>query len=1010
MLNIQLFLEGQEVELNKKVSFPLNKSFENLWNPTDIIVEYSKSINIPATKSNNKLMANAYRIDRQFVINEDNPNIGMFLDPLKRIPMKLVYNNSILLDGYAKYTSVTVNSKETYYTFNLYGALGDVFQTLMDCVVDENKLTDEQRAESDGGRKYVIDCPWERYLIDKEFVKNSWDNDNPNLQLANEPYDYIGFAPAYRGLYENFESTSALGLTWNGAFLGKPTETTSIENDLKSQWKINLSNITNEDGSRKYSDDYIDDRVESIDFNMILPIGINEHIMRQFRSYEQKPYIYINALFEIFRSKCRFLTDYDIRLDSSWFNMHNPYWTRLCYMLDYLSVKGNTLQSSLPFTGYVKKTWQSRNKCTATYNITDTEVLSKEKINLEPFTLCTEIKYAYEQTTKPVSIKFAQNAEYLVDVIVTSNGTTTTHKFWGATRDPSTVGDDEAKNDPGSGYTDAPFVLLNSETRYDNDEGKIVGKTYFTVPAIEIEHTPNTDLSITYQVVLKDNRPTSWLGPFGWIVYVDGKQVEYDLLIVAGDDDYTMIFPNTVYKSNWRTNTTCELKNLYAKDEPLFNVILQYTKMFGLIWKTDYNKKTINIMTRETYFKDYDVVDWSDKVDKSKGMIIEPVSFSSKYVTFNYDDVEGYRYSGYRNKYGVDYGEKKLKTKYNFDTKEEKLFKEKIGPSSVSCKSFYDIDTLRDWDTVSKLQSTPSEVNFIDCENEDESSAISLNNWYFRVDNFTPTKEYYITDASSAELSDDRYYWLGNEMLKWYDCYLTAQVIPRFSPVFPVSDGGSTLGCIFNCPNEDYTNDKKISEAKGNYIYDMCWSDYINERYNANNKKLTCYVKISPIEFEQFNFKTFVTIDNQLFVVNKIVDYDVNSDTTKCEFIQVSDTNGYTSQKVDFPPYKLLQQELYISPHNQYGNLYYGSTSLDIEGYPYVNYEDDFDVKIVPVSTNGYSSCFTEGYEQDTSDTGKPILAIDIIYESSVISSEKYEAHVTFGGVEHIVPIYILEN
>ena len=132
MLNIQLFFEGQEVELNKNISFPLNKMFEHLWNPTDIIVEHSKSINIPATKINNKLMMNAYRIDRQFVVNEDNPNIGMYLDPLKRIPMKLIYNGSILLEGYAKYTSATVNSKETYYTFNLYGVLGDVFQTLMD--------------------------------------------------------------------------------------------------------------------------------------------------------------------------------------------------------------------------------------------------------------------------------------------------------------------------------------------------------------------------------------------------------------------------------------------------------------------------------------------------------------------------------------------------------------------------------------------------------------------------------------------------------------------------------------------------------------------------------------------------------------------------------------------------------------------------------------------------------------------------------------------------------------
>ena len=367
-MNIQLFLEGQEVELNKNVSFPLNKSFDNLWNPTDIIVEYSKSINIPATKSNNRLMANAYRIDRQFVINEDNPNIGMFLDPLKRIPMKLMYNGNILLDGYAKYTSATVNSKETYYTFNLYGALGDVFQSLMDCVVDENKLTDEQKNEPDGGKKYVIDCPWERYIINKDFVKNSWDTDDPSLDGYIDPYNYIGMAPAYRGFYEDFESTSIWGLDYR-ALDGLPTETKSVEDSLKREWVNTLIN-------RGYTAENAQSRVDALDYNIILPNGLSEHNMRQFRSYEQKPYIYINGLFSLFQRKCSELTGYTINLDANWFNVNNPYYSRLCYMLDYLSVRGNTLQSSLPFTGYTETKFKEKYcNSSATYNITDSAVL-----------------------------------------------------------------------------------------------------------------------------------------------------------------------------------------------------------------------------------------------------------------------------------------------------------------------------------------------------------------------------------------------------------------------------------------------------------------------------------------------------------------------------------------------------------------------------------------------------------------------------------------------------------
>jgi hypothetical protein len=34
------------------------------------------------------------------------------------------------------------------------------------------------------------------------------------------------------------------------------------------------------------------------------------------------------------------ITDYQLKLDSDWFNVNNPYWYRLCYMLDYIDVSG----------------------------------------------------------------------------------------------------------------------------------------------------------------------------------------------------------------------------------------------------------------------------------------------------------------------------------------------------------------------------------------------------------------------------------------------------------------------------------------------------------------------------------------------------------------------------------------------------------------------------------------------------------------------------------------------
>ena len=1010
MLNIQLFLEGQEVELNKTVSFPLNKSFENLWNPTDIIVEYSKSINIPATKSNNRLMANAYRIDRQFIINEDNPNIGMFLDPLKRIPMKLVYNGRILLDGYAKYTSATVNSKETYYTFNLYGALGDIFQTMMDCVVDENKLTEEQKAESDGGKKYVIDTPWEKYLINKDFVKNSWDTDDPSLDVNINPYNYIGMAPAYRGLYEDFESTSIWGLDYR-VLDGLPTETKSVEDSLKREWVNTLIN-------GGYTAEKAQQRVDALDYNIILPNGLSEHNMRQFRSYEQKPYMYIGGLFNLFRRKCKDLTGYTINLDPNWFNVNNPYWSRLCYMLDYLSVRGNTLQSSLPFTGYVERKFKDK-YCTAsaTYEITDANVLSKGNITIDPFTLGLRVITGAIPSTcvnpGEVQVKMRHRNYVTIDIAITTDGKTTHKYFWGGTGTPSTTANVGPEPGDSKKYPDKEYIYMTEDTTWDKENNRWVYMSYLTTKSFEIEHTAGKSISVTYNVQFgRDYVSGSYEGWSGWYTSSDGNQYSVPVFVydwgtdkwanVVNSDRFMFLVPNITYNANWRTTTTCELRNLYTKDEPLFNVILQYTKMFGLIWKPDYNNKTIDIMSRSTYFKDFNIVDWTDKVDKSKGMTIEPVSFSSKYVTFNYDDVNGYRYSGYRNKYGVDYGEKKLKTKYNFDTKEEKLFKEKIHPSSVSCKSFPYVEDLKSWTTLSKLPTTVSDVNFIDCENEEETSAISLNNWYFRLPNKTVDHRYYISDVSNKELELGKYFWIVNDFLSTYSCGTYTYELPQFSPAFLSEHDNRVVGCLFSCPSEDYTEDKKITEAKGNYIYDICWSDYINERYNANNKKVTCYVRINPIEFEQFNFKTFVTIDNQLFVVNKIVDYDVNANTTKCELIQVSDTSGYTHQRVQFPAVIYSVDEIHMTTNtDSYGAS--GSAQFKVQCWPALS--DMASIKAVPISVGSSQSHIIE---IEPEYYGNYVTNVSFAYESDGTYTEEWELVIEFdnGDIKKI-PVYI---
>ena len=80
-------------------------------------------------------------------------------------------------------------------------------------------------------------------------------------------------------------------------------------------------------------------------------------------------------------------------------------------------------------------------------------------------------------------------------------------------------------------------------------------------------------------------------------------------------------------------------------------------------------------------------------------------------------------------------------------------------------------------------------------------------------------------------------------------------------------------------------------------IYDNVWKKYVNERYNKHNKMVTCYIYMTPSDFIDFKFSDFIRIENQLYIVNKIYDFNaVSNQKVKVDLITVQDITGYTTR------------------------------------------------------------------------------------------------------------------
>lgn len=1003
-MNIQLFLAGEEVELTQNISFPLNKTFSNLNNPTDIIVEYSKSINIPMSAKNNRIFANAYRLDRAIVGGGDE-NLGLYLDPSKKIPMKLIHNGSLVMDGYAKYVSASYSISNKYYTINLYGQLGWVFQELMKVVPSESLLGDKDP-------KYILTEPSfsTKYYFNRSFASQSFNRDNNYVWTPERGttsfgglLDIYGVAPTYRGLYNDFDSKK-IQISAN--------EIIDISKYLDGKWSETLR-------EQGYTDsEEIKGLLETYNSQELVGDGFPDYQMNQYASNKLKPYVYINQLFRMFSSKCNELTGFTMDYDTNWFNVNNPYWAKMVYMFDFLdSNKTKFSESTSMFSesgsADVGDKWEDEasSACGGDWNpiITQSLSVSNESTILSPFDMtfgCTN-----KMTPNIPSYKvFSQSIQLLPETVFTISGSV--YAYSDSTKSSTTkigVFDFWTSGNGGTNgldperYTKEKFVPIISKSETESDDHLTADARYtVSIPSVVIDrpmaYGGYIEFSIGYSNTVGYEGSNN-CGIYFWDVNLfDGIRKGIKGAINPVDNlywsstSYWVKISNIDKYINWKTETPVSLSTIYKKETPIFNILLEYTKMFNLKWDIDPIDKKISIKTIYSYFKDKNILDWNDKVDRSKEFKIEPLIYDTKNLKMNYKDVDGNHYSDYRDEYGVNIGEKVINTGYEFNLEDKDLFKD-ISPSSCSSKTFVPFLSFVEWD-FDTLTPQQYPIPLIDCEDEDEKSSISINNWYLRGDN---------SDLVTA-IIDETATMIVNEV----QCYISdtqwREISEASMPVFTTAakwtgktfyDNVSTYGCFFNTPKVDYTSEQLFQNTLNSNIYEYCWKDWMEESTNIQNKKVTAYINLTPTDYNDFKFSDLVCIDNQLFRVNKIMDYNLNNTgSTKCELIQVHNPDKLTS--TIFPKYGVVIRV---------GDKYY----MGDKGVITVKGPSTQQTATITVYVYGrFSSTmigFTGMRPSLTTNTGTQYNYYTTTYTFSNLAGKRQYAYMTVGGVSNATTI-----
>ena len=832
-MSINLYIDNKEVDLWGATEIKLNKQATDSINPSTIKTDTSKTITVPRTSSNNNIFSQYYRFDKILTVTDFNPN--------QKVPYILMSNSAVLMSGYLKMTSVT----DTEYSITLFDETAEKIRNIA-----EQKLTDV--------------LPSMSHIINKEYIISSWDH--ISTAESTDILDYVTYVPAYKGTYEDFNSTKV---------------------------QLNSSNITD------------------------IGYEADEFDRQEFRSYYQCPAVYLNKIIKS-------IADYNnIRLHNTFHNQTNPYWNDTVVMFPQLLTDNDILNQStftmdqlgivnysVDAAGAIVRDYTATMKYFKVYDPYDIVIPAyNDVLHLENYP-SGSVKIDYEFKVKlkfngnptaygnkqltPVH-KAIPDSMNLFRITTFAEGQTneyTTYNYAYPNLTNPNIGFQGGAlavntDSTGKGYFTHYKKYSQTSGLYDSagDIITIKGQAYVPTSAattikfkIDIFSRHVSTPPGVLAMANTSSPQTALAGSF----YITSEIVDANLstCIVSVADKV-------------RSNSTVNKYNIIPKELKVQDFLLNYIKHFNLV--LDKDKDGFIIKDKNTYYSEGKIHDWTYKIDRGSEITLTPLPFENKYLNIEYTPNETTHYKNYDKFSDIGYASKRINTNYEFNETTDTLFKSIFYAPLISQE--YTLD--RNNNKWSRIEYVSPAMHTID--NEKKNRVDSKYTLLFKGTS-TVLPEYHtemptintnisVTDDTTQMKTNSEYTWAApNYGITYKDTYNN-----NLFPYFSILTEDKLYSLEYGKNSKYYTtsiNDYNYTEETT--IYNQLFKKYLEDRYNFNTKILNCYVSLSIPEFNTLRLCDFVIIDSVLFSIYKISDFDVlTPGLTKVELIKVNDISNY---------------------------------------------------------------------------------------------------------------------
>ena len=960
--------------LEGSLNIPLTQAQTDPTNPTKITTEYSKSVKLPLTPKNLQLMN--YYTELDSVITQ--MGVTETFKPTVAMPVVVVNDNDIIFEGKLKLDKVNDYKGNRNMECTLYGKMNDYFNQLLNTSYWWDSVESTVVGYDNNNEPIIVNTPVntsgmyvlpnlldEGYNICKETVLESWRtlplgtstsspfhvatlnptrNTSEYIPASSQSHSIIAWAPTEQGYYANFEKDKVIIGGWR-----KEGDTYYPQICYGGYQDGTLVDVFGTTEELRYIT--IDEHKKGI-ADVIKGEGFSERQWCQYRSYYQKPTVYVNQIWKQYQDLSESITGMPLELDEDWFNSQNRRYTDLVYTLPDLqqekkSESGGDSQIAISWTAPTidchDYAFGTNGGGSATVSLSGSSNISNGHVIVPP----ENTGYCNFKINLGIWIRrrggLSNSSEY---ALCNGDGTASAISLQVAFRNVNDSNEVHTYNfrivdeDNTSWTASTVDEQITMGTKSWNPDPQTI---YFNLEGQVLIGQNNTNANKEYEMIMSVYCYNGNIdgGPGQALFQTRGRIQNDNALCASCGDNPTFTFTSNQssisISREYRSNFKLTMKDLFPANYSPFNILLQYTKLFNLVWHYDQLRNKVIVMTREKWFSMYmdNILDWTDKIDKSREFFFKPLAWDKKYITFNYDDFDMDWLKAFKERYGITYGTKRITTQYNFNQETEELMctndSDKINPSLQVSMSRFPMSCVN--------SATPSPMKYTETfigNRKDNKAANIWGQFFFKngVQNWDSDggKNNVYTDTTGTSQVDPAFRNFGINLVddtefqirrKIFAPDMTIyasssarrlQVPTNTRPIFSVFDKTGNYSCQFSKPAMTfYDNDAPEMQKTMNLlwwsynlgpadqfaqdVYTTRWSKIIEEQYNEQNKLITCYVKLDDTDYRSLTCNRFVQIGNVLYTIYKVDDFQLGvGGLTKVTLLQVWDKSKYLGE------------------------------------------------------------------------------------------------------------------